>query len=272
MAINIQGPSVSQQIRDRTSGQESAHWYKGDGTPAHRQESGRSTTLREARKEKKETGEGLYPSVTSILNIINKDGLNRWKIRETLRAAWDCRQFTGMLDEWLDMVISKSSEKSGTAMNFGTRFHEAAWQHNTGQVVNCDDEVKPYYERYALWFENRVEKVLEAEQVIVSRLGFAGTRDAVMRIDGQITVVDFKTQSVDAKYGPRAWPEHALQLAAYKSVRRPRARCMNLIINSVEPSAPHEHWWKVEDIKKAYAEFKFCLKLWQSRKKYNPKG
>jgi len=270
MAISIQGPSVSQQIRDRTSGQESAHWYRGDGTPAHRQESGRSTTLREARKEKKEHGVGLYPSVTTIMGILDKPGLGKWKIRETLRAAWDCRQFTGTLDEWLDIVVAKSSEKSGTAMNFGTRFHEAAWQHNTGRPVTCDDEVRPYYERYALWFEQRVDKVLEAEQVVVSRLGFAGTRDAVFKMDGKVVVVDFKTQSVDARYGPRAWPEHILQLAAYRSVRRPGADCMNLIINSVEPTAPHEHWWKPEQTKSAYREFKLCLKLWQARKKYHP--
>ncbi len=271
MSIMIKGPDVDEQIRGRTSGSESAHWYKGDGSPAHRKENGQPTTLREARREKKETGTGLFPSVTSVLKILEKDALNRWKIRENLKAAWDHRQFAGTLDEWLDVVLEQASSKSRTAAGFGTRFHEAVWLHNVGMPVVCDDEVRPYLNKYLEWFNERVDRVLEAEKVIVSELGFAGTRDAVMKIDGEVTVVDFKTQTVDPKYGARAWPEHALQLAAYRSVRRRKARCMNLIINSVEPSAPHEHWWKEEDLKKAWAEFKWCLKLWQSRKKYRPR-
>ena len=46
MGLTIQGPSVEDQIKERLKGSEGAHWYRKDGTPAHRQEDGSNTTLR----------------------------------------------------------------------------------------------------------------------------------------------------------------------------------------------------------------------------------
>ena len=62
------------------------HWYQVDGTPAHRlptkDGSGdRPTTIRDAKRL------GLYPSVTSILGILNRPMLERWKLDQVALAT-----------------------------------------------------------------------------------------------------------------------------------------------------------------------------------------
>ena len=56
-----------------------SHWYLRDGTPYHEVERAdgkgmRSATLRDARKSL------AFPSVTNILSILAKPGLDAWRI------------------------------------------------------------------------------------------------------------------------------------------------------------------------------------------------
>ena len=65
---------------------ESTHWYAKDGTPVYEVprasgEGMRNTTLRDARKM------SLVPSVTTIINIAAKPGLEAWKLNQLLLAA-----------------------------------------------------------------------------------------------------------------------------------------------------------------------------------------
>jgi hypothetical protein len=61
--------------------QSGSHWYSLNGRPCHTVpnkdgDGERNTTLREARKL------GLLPSVTSIIGILDKPQLTKWKMRE----------------------------------------------------------------------------------------------------------------------------------------------------------------------------------------------
>lgn len=63
-----------------------SHWYFPDGSPLHEVERAdgkgtRPTNLRDARKL------GLYPSVTNILSVLAKPGLNAWKQEQAILAA-----------------------------------------------------------------------------------------------------------------------------------------------------------------------------------------
>ena len=59
------------------------HWYTQEGKPCHWQEDGKDTTMRHARKQ------GLVPSVTGILDIMDKPGLTKYLVNQTLEAAYD---------------------------------------------------------------------------------------------------------------------------------------------------------------------------------------
>ena len=64
---------------------ESVHWYQHNGAPQYtvkaKDGSDRPTTLRDARKL------NLVPSVTTILKIAAKPGLEAWKLNQMLLAA-----------------------------------------------------------------------------------------------------------------------------------------------------------------------------------------
>ena len=279
MGLTIQGPSVEDQIKERLKGSEGAHWYRKDGTPAHRQEDGSNTTLRHARKALREEGTGLYPSVTSILKIAANDTLEKWKQRMLLTAAYQYRNTDHDCDEWIEAVTTAAWSKSKTALDFGSEYHHYAWLHNSDQEVVPAPEMVPFYDGYQRWFNQSVVEVLEAETVLVSPKGYAGTADIIFRHSDyprDIFLGDFKTQDVKPKYGPRAWPEHATQLAAYrkcitKKYRGKRVRCMNIVIDKNDAQRPlHEHVWKQKEIDQGWLEFSAALKLWQARKKYKP--
>ncbi len=101
------------------------HWYAPDGSPAHRMTTAdgageRVTTIRDARRL------GLYPSVTSILGIMAKPGLETWKLNQvalaTLRAP---RQENEGEAYWCNRVRNAAFEQVEQAADLGTMIHGA---------------------------------------------------------------------------------------------------------------------------------------------------
>ena len=62
--------------------EESGHYYTRDGSPAYTT-NGRGTTLRDARKL------GLKPSVTTILQVVDKAALTSWLVRQEHHGGAD---------------------------------------------------------------------------------------------------------------------------------------------------------------------------------------
>jgi len=97
------------------------HWYTKEGHAQHWQENGKPTTLREARKE------NLFPSVTTILDVLNKQGLNEWKTREAIKtASVTPRGEVETEYNYLKRVMAISYETTRGAADFGTEFHREA--------------------------------------------------------------------------------------------------------------------------------------------------
>ena len=109
---------------------ESGHWYRPDGSPCHSVEYSdkrkkgefRPTTLGDARKL------GLFPSVSGILDIQAKPGLDRWKKEQVAKAAWttencgDCRYGE---EDWVSDVLKTAEENMSKARDLGTEIHGA---------------------------------------------------------------------------------------------------------------------------------------------------
>ena len=275
MSLTIQGPSVADQIREATRAKSSAHWYRVNGEPCHsrltKQGKERATNLRDARKE------NLYPSVTSILGILNKKGLEQWKQNNLLKSAWDKRELVADFEKWLKEVVASSWEVSKEAMQFGTDWHHMAESYaTTGKIENIAPQVEPYVDEFKAWFDEKVVEVVSSEQSVVHPLGFAGTRDLVFKHKDYpgLVVGDYKTQNVNEKYGPKVYPEHALQLAAYHQCKiegnTDPVVCLSIIIDSNKPAPLHEHVWPAEEINDAWETFCHCLAIWQAQNKYKP--
>jgi hypothetical protein len=133
-----------------------------------------------------------YPSVTTVLSMLEKSGLATWR---------------GHVGNQEADRISKE------ATDYGTAIHALVETVNRGQRCQLDADEQRYVAPYTAWFDEFVSTCVAAEKLLVSRrFRYAGTTDAivVMRGDQTASIVDFKSSKTDL--AQREW---ALQTAAY---------------------------------------------------------
>ena len=167
----------------------------------------------------------LYPSVTSVLGVLDKPGIKNWAVGQTIRHAVDelvdvqdqagDRPLT--LDE-ISKAVHQSKEASTKELNragdFGTRAHDAI-DHliagKRGKEVNIDLDVKPVVDNFwDWWVSSGVTLDPRGDTMVYSpRYGYAGALDALaMTPDGQLMVCDWKTSN-------SVYESHIIQVAAY---------------------------------------------------------
>lgn len=184
-------------------------------------------------------------SVTTVLNAQAKEGLVYWSAEETALAAIHSRKtFLAMLEEheekdaaclhrstkcevvkWLADARFRRPPGMRSATDLGTAIHDACEKYAlTGHRPEVDAEVAPFLDRFDSWLQ-RFSPVYRATEVTVyhPELGYAGTLDALLEIDGVRYIADYKStrNEVDSKGQPtRPYAETvALQLAAYRHAK-----------------------------------------------------
>src|SRR5262249_39798438 len=154
-----------------------SHWYLADGTPFYEVDkkdgSGKRTaTLADARKV------GALPSVTNVLGVMAKPGLDAWKIEQGIMAALTLPRGPGEgLDIFARRVVVDMGAQVERAADFGTAIHSACERYaRTRELPSV--ELFPFFEAWRSWFDNNVEEVIELERVYVHREhGYAGRMD-----------------------------------------------------------------------------------------------
>jgi len=234
--------------------QPASHWYLRDGRPFHqiakKDGSGdRAVTLADARKVL------ALPSVTNILGVLAKPGLDAWKIEQGIMAALTLpRAADEPLDAFARRVVTDMSAQVEKAADFGTAIHAACEAYAINKELPGSEPLLAFIKDWVLWFDENVERIDCIEQVVVHPTAlYAGRVDMVAKIKGVgWCVVDFKTQKVkrSAKGEPKAafyetWP---LQLAAYReainvSTGKNIVGLVSVVIDSVEPGPVHVKVW-----------------------------
>lgn len=235
------------------------HWYQKDGEPRHFQDDGKATNLRHARKQE------LYPSVTTVLGIVDKYNLNLWLQREVAKIAAEMAisgYHAFFDDDFANEAIKARQERTQEQADEGTDIHGILeCFYLTGAVA---DENKALVEAV----DNCVQENtgctdwIAEQRFCDTELGYAGMCD----LHNDEWVIDFKTRdTVDEK--TRGWPEQACQLAAYAhGLGVPNARIANVFISRDDHSAV---WFEHKD-DTAWLRFLKALELWQVTKKYGP--
>ena len=107
---------------------DSVHWYKQDGAPMYtvkgKNGADRPTTLRDARTM------ALVPSVTTILKVAAKPGLEQWKLEQMLLSALTLPKAPEESEKaYIARIVADSKETGKQAAEAGTRIHESieAW-------------------------------------------------------------------------------------------------------------------------------------------------
>jgi hypothetical protein len=248
----------------------------------------RPTTLRDARKL------GLLPSVTNILGVIAKPELTAWLQEQAVMAALTLPRLAGETeDAFARRVVTDSQTTRDGAAEFGTAFHHGAERVAKTLEVDALNPAAEWLWDYRDWFQANALKVISTEAVLVNmHWGYAGTADLLIEhgVHG-LTLVDLKTTKISTphpiplpgrggegvgarsarrptKFSPyKSW---CYQLAAYRNALNWPVKCMNLIVNSSEPSAPIEHVWSEEELDKGWRAFESAWQLWSIEKGYSP--
>jgi hypothetical protein len=190
-------------------------------------------------------------SVTTIIGALDKPALMYWASEQAaLAAVHSTKTWQAMLadDEaecthtdaatcqavkWLRDARLRKPKGIRSATELGELVHKACEEYAlTGTRPVVDPEVRPFLDRFDEWLD-RFSPAYQATEVAVyhPELGYAGTADAFLTIEGVRYIADYKSsrKSVDARGNPTTpYPEQVgLQLAAYRwakhaAVWRPR--------------------------------------------------
>lgn len=182
--------------------------------------------------------DGVLPSVTEILKILEKDYLNNWRNKVGAQEA--------------DRVLRNAAA-------FGTRIHTIAQQIALGQYKPGNSDVAPYAAAVREFLDTHVAQVLETEMTLVSpRLRYGGTLDLYCQLkDNSRAVVDWKTSRQLTR-------EHNAQSAAYALLLREHGYQVNKrLIVRIKKNDPGEYYVRTCKEHQADVElFLACKELW----------
>jgi hypothetical protein len=244
---------------------EGTHWYDSEGNPRYtligKNGKERNTTLRDARKL------NLVPSVTSVLSIAAKPGLERWKINQALLSALTLPQMEGeSLDDFMARSLEDSREQAIQAAARGTEIHAEIEE---GFATGIQSEA---YKAMRSYLDNlfNVDDWM-AERSFCSPLGYGGKVDLYSPTAG--IVVDFKTKdNLENQEAKRlVYDEHGMQLSAYSlglGIAAPIR--ISIFIDRSDPNIIKSHEWDIDTHPRHLLMFSTLLNYWQLLKNYYP--
>ena len=142
--------------------------------------------------------QALYPSVTSVISFINRAKFAEWRARVGNEVA---------------------NAKTKHATNRGTKLHRVFEEYLRNGDYKALSEwdstlVQLMFGSAKFYLDTRLDNIYQQETTMKSdRLCLAGTVDCICDVDGELSIVDFKTS---AKEKPEEWLEdYFVQLSAY---------------------------------------------------------
>ena len=249
---------------------ESQHWYCAKtGEPRYttigKNGKERNTTLRDA----KANPGTLVPSVSTINGQLSKAGLDTWKQTQVLYAAVEYPRLPGEAEkEWIDRILDLAKRKSRDAAERGTLIHDflESFYSQTylpdmpAYVRKVDDAITAHFGAQ-LW--------IPEQSLVNAQEGYGGKCDLYAKSTHSFSgvVIDFKTtEKIPGELTP--YTEHTMQLAAYREVLAPTARCANVYINGdTGEVAIYEH--TEQDLRDGYEMFLSLLRIYKLKNHLN---
>jgi len=160
-------------------------------------------------------GDGPLTSVTTALSVIAKPALIAWAKGETAACAVRNVEIVQRMisesgpDRAVAWLRQTPDYKRDVAADLGTRVHLLAEKIIAGEPVELSEDEQPYVRQFMSFLDDVQPEFIHSERQIANlTVGYAGTLDAIVRVDGYTALWDFKTSK-------GCYPEYGLQLAAY---------------------------------------------------------
>lgn len=252
----------------------SSHWYRVDGKPEYSQFTAdgqkRATTLRDARKK------GLLPSVTTILSVLGKPGLETWKQNQVLEAAHGSPASDGeSIQSYTRRIKNQAFQQVDDAARIGSAIHDALDRYWDGHPV--PPEWLPYVQPVLDWKQSHQIRFTERE-IGVSNLtqGYAGRADVFLEVGSHKGAGDFKTRKTKPGVGIDSYPEQKMQLAAYIAAHYgedalPASFAVNVYISTTEPGRVEIVQHTGEELVAAFDAFRGVCAIWRYQTGYDPR-
>lgn len=170
-------------------------------------------------------GEGPWPGVTTVTDVLDKPALVNWLREQVATAAVDHAerlvQDKSAGNTQAAVAFLLATRNAGTdGRNRGSRLHaaiEGILRHESPIIDAADvaavEGARAWLNQQALEHGLRI---LEVESFVLNpTLGYAGTVDLIAEIDGHVYLLDWKTGKSVAWPNGRIYNEMRLQLAAY---------------------------------------------------------
>lgn len=235
---------------------------KGDGL--------RPTRITDARKH------GWHPSVTTIQGLLDKPGLNNWRVDEHIKQAYNAiisdefnrdsikgiglDGFTMNVKAWTQVALDRAPQA-------GTDIHDSLEKYLSGGVIP---------EEHATLCQNALDTLTaycglqkwEVEKSFVNSMGYAGKVD--LHCAGFVADWKSKDNADKWKPGKMAYSEMCQQLAAYRAgLGLHDARCLNVFV-CIPTGQVEIHEWDAKDLDREFANFSDLLRIWLRNAQYIP--
>lgn len=249
----------------------SNHYYdKVTGEPRYTVETKtggrRNTNVADAKKL------GLVPSYSTIVSLLNKEGINIWNIDQIMTACmeWSYKtkpcatkeELEEHISTWKKDVKEIAGKLGRQGRERGTMVHDALEKCYKQELVDISlhELIFPVLELVDEHFP-LPQNAWIAEKSF-ARNGYGGKVDLHTR-EGQGIIIDFKTKDVDDKKKMKPYPDDVMQHAAYRDgLDLPKALCYTLFVNVRHPGMLVMHEWKEEQVVKAGKMFNTLKQFW----------
>ena len=165
-------------------------------------------------------GEGPYPSVTTILDVLHKPALIEWLQNQTaIPAMLHLPELIGKsVEEGVEAIRAYPRSIRDNAAKLGTSVHLLAdmvprASESDAKAFEVSPEAFPYLEAFRgflAFLEAQGGRIISSEHAVWNKTeGYAGTYDLIVSLWDELWLLDVKT-------GRGYYPDYGLQLTAYK--------------------------------------------------------
>jgi hypothetical protein len=239
---------------------EASHWYvrlKGDPfyTIIGANGKERPVTVRDAKK----LGD-IVPSVTSIIPLQSRPGLDIWKQDQTILACLTLTRNEGETEaEYIARLKADSKEQARKAAERGKEIHGYIQKGFEGKWPGIDGI------KYYLFARNLVDAECGPNIVWSSEKSFATDYyGGKVDLHSDDFLIDFKTTEKELDT-IRTWDEHAQQLAAYDAGLGGRGRKCGILYIHTKTAQSKMIWIPPEELSKGYDCFMALLAFWRAK-------
>jgi hypothetical protein len=159
-----------------------------------------------------------WPSVTTILGILDKHALINWGINCALNHVRDNRhRLEGHgLENVLEEARTAHKDTSKDATDIGSLVHDAIEAYLKGDTDPADslhysgpEEAVNCVNAFVSWYNDNEVKPIELEKKIINEeIGYGGRMDFLGYVNGKLTILDWKTSKA-------IYDEYRYQVGAY---------------------------------------------------------